>query len=167
LRSISAKILGDENLYAALLDANPGLFSDYRNLKVGARLLIPDMKVSDDKLDDIRYRSENGASYLRMADYSENIPYEKDKTWKGPRYYTWKEGDDMRSVASKLYDDEDLYPLLVDANKKRLIHPANLIAGVVLVVPPLPALEWLEAVHQKSWMKSYYMWWKNASQDEN
>jgi len=167
LRSIAVKLLGNANLYPALVDANPEIFSDYRKIKVGIQIKVPDMSnFTDDQLSDLDYKGKNSDKYLQLADNSERIPYAIDKNWHGPHTYKWKSGDDMKSVAAKLYDDEDLYPILVDANKKRLVHPANLVPGTVLLVPAPPNDDWVDVIHQRSWQKSYDMWWKNVTQDQ-
>jgi hypothetical protein len=163
LKSIAVRVLGAEGLYPALVDANRDLFSDTANLRVGMKLRVPDANFSDDELDDIRAKAIS-ASYVRLEEYSSRLPYEGQKNWKGARTYVWKEGDDLKSVASKLYDDEDLYPVLVDANKKRLIHPINLVPGVVLVVPAPPADIWVDSIHERAQQKDYYIWWKTVSE---
>ncbi len=163
LKTIAARVLGAEGLYPALVDANPGLFSNPARLRVGMKLRVPDANFSDDELESIHAKTLD-SSYNRLEEYSTRLPYDTLKGWKGPKHYVWKEGDDLRSVASKLYNDEDLYPVLVDANQKRLIHPANLVLGVVLDVPAPPADEWVETIHERAWQKDYYIWWKTVSQ---
>jgi hypothetical protein len=165
LKSIAARVLGAEGFYPALVDANRDLFSNPASLRVGMKLRIPDSNFSDDELDDIRGKAIS-ASYERLEEYSSRLPYEGQRSWKGPRTYVWKEGDDLKSVASKLYDDEDLYPVLVDANKRRLIHPVNLVPGVVLVVPPPPADVWVDSIHERAQQKDYYIWWKTVSESQ-
>jgi hypothetical protein len=164
LKSISARIFGEEDLYPALVDANPDLFSNIANLRIGMKLRVPKADFSDDELADIRTKALSD-KYLRLDEYSARLPYESLKGWHGSKIYVWQEGDDMRSVAGKLYGDEDLYPILVDANQNRLIHPVNLVPGVRLVIPPPPADEWLEDFHEKAHQKDYDIWWKNVSED--
>ncbi len=49
--------------------------------------------------------------------------------------YTLSMGDKLGSIAIAFYGEADLYPLLVDANKKALVNPGGLKPGVVLRVP--------------------------------
>ncbi len=165
LKSIAAKIFGSEGLYPALVDANRDLFSDTAKLRVGMQLRIPDSNFSDDQLEDIREKAISSA-YYRLEELSSRIPYDVEKNWKGPHAYVWKTGDDLKSVAGKIYDDEDLYPILVDANKRRLIHPVNLVPGVVLLVPAPPKDEWTDAIHERAQQKDYYIWWKTVSENK-
>jgi len=53
--------------------------------------------------------------------------------------YIWQEGDDMKSVAKKLYGNPDMSKLLEDANKDLMDQPDALKVGRVLKVPPAPA----------------------------
>lgn len=163
LKTIAARVLGAEGLYPALVDANPGLLSNPAELRVGMKLRIPDANFSEDELNEIQAKTRV-ESYSRLEEYSSRLPYDTLKNWRGPKHYVWKEGDDLKSVASKLYNDEDLYPILVDANKKRLVHPANLVWGVVLVVPAPPTDEWVESIHERAWDEDYCIWWKTVSE---
>ena len=129
------------------------------------KLRIPDANFTDDEITDIRSKTFS-PSYRNLEEYSARLPYTTNPDWRGPRTYVWKADDDLKSVASKLYNDEDLYPILVDANKKRLIHPVNLVEGVVLTVPAPPADEWVEAIHERGMQKDYYIWWKTVSENK-
>jgi hypothetical protein len=166
LRDVSAKAFGEDDLFAALVDSNRKLFAHPARLREGVRLRVPTLKVSDEELSVLRFKSTKERRYLRLEAYTERIHYTPVKHWKGPRRYVLKVGDDLKSVASKLYGDEDLYPILVDANKKRLIHPANLRPGDTLVVPPPPTKNWVDFIHERSWDKAYYIWWQNVSTDQ-
>ncbi len=163
LKTIAARVLGAEDLYPALVDANPDLLTDPAKMRVGMKLRVPDSNFSDDQLTDIHEKILSG-TYYRLEEYSSRLPYKTDPNWRGPRTYVWKEGDDLKSVASKLYNDEDLYPILVDANKKRLIHPVNLVPGVKLTVPAPPTDEWLDSVHERALEADYCIWWKTVSE---
>ena len=165
LKTIAARVFGAEELYPALVDANPELFSHSSNLRVGMKLRIPDANFTDDQITDIRSKTFS-PSYRNLEEYSARLPYSTNPDWRGPRTYVWKADDDLKSVASKLYNDEDLYPILVDANKRRLIHPVNLVEGVVLTVPAPPADEWVDAIHERALQKDYYIWWKTVSENK-
>jgi hypothetical protein len=165
LKKIAAKFLGGAELFPYLVDKNPGLFSQYQAIKPGTKILIPPMHLTDDQMDQIQTEAFS-AKYLAIAKESRKLVYAKLEGWKGPKSYTWKSGDDMKSVASKLYDDEDLYPILVDANENHLIHPVNLVPGVVIVVPVPPSDDFREAIHELGWDRSYYQWWRNVSEGD-
>lgn len=52
-----------------------------------------------------------------------------------PDTYTWTKGDNLSSIAVAYYGEEDLFPILVDANKAKVLSPGGLKPGVVLLVP--------------------------------
>lgn len=162
LKKIAARELGAEGLFPSIVDANPGIFSDLSNLKVGMEIRMPANNFTDAQIEQFTAEALSD-KYRRLDRHTSHLPYPHDPRWKGPKTYRWQVGDSMPSVASKLYDDEDLYPILVDANEERLIHPVNLIPGVILKVPPPPSEEWLDYIHQEAWDKAYYQWWKNVS----
>lgn len=166
LKKIAARELGSEEFFPAIVDLNPAIFSDLSAMKVGMEIRIPARDFSGDQSDKFLAEAVTDR-YLRLLRLTAHLPYPHRPDWKGPKTYRWKLGDDMRSVASKLYDDEDLYPILVDANEERLIHPANLVVGTVLKVPAPPSDEWLEYIHREAWERSYYKWWKNVSEDSS
>jgi len=165
LRKVAAKIYGDEGLYPMLVDANPTLLTDYRNLRPGARLRVPAPPTTQDEVDHLEKAAFENTVYLKWQKVSEELSWE---TAHSPRvnFYTWRKGDTLPAVAEKLYGDGDLYPLLVDANKKSLIHPANLVHGKTLRVPPLPSLDQLEDIRYKGYNESEYIWWRNVSENE-
>ena len=45
------------------------------------------------------------------------------------------EGDDLRKIARRVYGDEDLWPRILQANKRRLDRLRRLMPGMVLRVP--------------------------------
>ncbi|HVZ80640.1 MAG TPA: hypothetical protein VHE12_07555 [bacterium] len=166
LKKIAVRQLGAEGLYPAIVDVNPDLFAHVSLLKVGSEIRMPTGHFTDEELD--KFSAEAlSERYIRLYHVTAHLPYPHRPDWKGPKAYRWKVGDDMRSVASKLYDDEDLYPILVDANEEALIHPVNLVPGVVLKVPAPPSDEWLDYIHDEAWERGYYIWWKNVSDKDN
>lgn len=45
------------------------------------------------------------------------------------------EGDDLRKIARRVYGDEELWPRILHANKRRLDKLRRLMPGMVLRVP--------------------------------
>lgn len=164
LRAVSEKIFGDPTLFSLLVDANKDLFINASQVRIGTKLVIPPYNLSDEELDAYREKSLHVAFYVNLERLSGKFGYEQVAHWNGPTRYLWRKDDDMLSVAQKIYGDEDLFPILVDANEKRLIHPANLKPGVVLIVPAPPAGNWVDVVHQWGWSIDSYMWWKEVSE---
>jgi hypothetical protein len=163
LQKVSAKVFGNPNFYSLIVDANKALLDNPAMLRAGVELRIPKLPESSDLQDEIIDKSLHNLKYVRVAKAVEKAPYEQVKNWKGPSRYIWKANDDLPSVAEFLYHDEDFYPILVDANEKRLVHPSALRPGVSLVVPPPPAGIWVEIIRQRAWELDNYFWWKTAS----
>ena len=167
LQKVAAKVYKDPVAYPLLIDANKALFANPAALRDGVHVRVPELPTDEDQLESIHFRADHDPRYLRILKSVYRYPFHASKDWKGPASYRWKKEDDLASVALKLYGHEDYYPILVDANEDRLIHPANLKPGVRLVVPPPPTGEWADAVKERSWNDSDAIWWKNVSQDES
>lgn len=50
--------------------------------------------------------------------------------------YTVREGDSLAGIAARLYGNVDAYPRLFEANDDLMATPAQISAGMLLVVPP-------------------------------
>jgi hypothetical protein len=167
LGALAEKMYGDADLYPLIVDANTNLFREGNAFKPGATWVIPALPPDERALDAIRQKAMEERGYVHLEDLSEAASSGWGEDWKGPKHYTWKEGDNLPDVADKLYGDEDLYPLLVDANKDRLVHPANLRPGVVLIVPK-PQVDQIDKIHEEVWFnKDPYVWWKTVSYRNN
>lgn len=160
LRTMAARIYGDEGLYPLLLDANKEQLARV-GFRPGLVLKVPQPPKTKDDVERIEKLAMRDSGYLKWQKKSEGLS--------GQAYapavtsYRWRYGDDLPSVAEKLYGDGDLYPLLVDANEERLIHPANLVPGKVLKVPALPSADALSQIRFKADGDSHYIWWRNVS----
>lgn len=164
LRDVAAQLYGDEDFYPLLVDANPSLLNSNVQFRVGMKLKVPAPPLYDHDADVLRSKANEEKQYVHLDNLSEAEGYGWGENWDGPETYTWKKGDTLPKVADKLYGDEDLYPLLVDAIKDRLIHPANLLAGVVITVPK-PEIDKIDEIHLKVWFeKDPYIWWKTVSE---
>ncbi|GEM_PF-1748610 len=75
--------------------------------------------------------------------------------------YTWSRGDNLHSLANAYYGDQDLYPIIVDANKGMLVLPANLVPGAHLKVPRDPTAAEKQAAKENA-AKAEYVKWLNA-----
>jgi nucleoid-associated protein YgaU len=162
LRRVAAKVYGDESFYPLLVDANKGLLADYRNLRPGARLIIPAPPQTQGEADRVEKSANENGTYLKWQTESE-IYSQETSHQPSIRSYRWRKGDNLPEVAERLYGDDNLYPLLVDANEKSIIHPSNLVAGKVLRVPPLPADDELGDIRLKASNDGHYIWWRNVS----
>jgi len=80
--------------------------------------------------------------------------------------YRWKESDNLPALAQRLYGDEDMYPLIVDANEDRLILPDNLVAGKTIKIPQLPREDKLDSIRDEAVNDAHYLWWRNVSREE-
>ncbi len=159
LRTAAYEIYGDEGLFPLLLDANKDVIS-VKGLRVGMVLKVPPPPLDPLEVQRIETRAFSDPGYVKWE-----LSSQKTGEVHTPPVarYRWKSGDDLRSVALKLYGDEDLYPILVDANEKYLILPDNLVSGKVLVVPPLPADDRLDDIRAKSHDDEHYRWWLKGS----
>lgn len=167
LASVSEKMYGDADLYPLIVDRNADLFRNGTPFKAGTTWEIPPLPDNERALDAIRTKGVEERSYSHLQNLSEAASSGWGEEWSGPKHYTWKKGDNLPEVADKLYGDEDLYPLLVDANLQRLIHPANLKPGVVLIVPK-PDVDQIDDVHDKAWYNmDPYIWWKTVTARDN
>ena len=162
LRKVAFEVYGDESLYPLILDANKDLITK-EGFRPGIKLRIPLPPATNDELDRVERLALTDDHYLQLEEKSEGRLPEAYT----PRVsaYTWKFGDDLPSVAQKLYGDEDLYPLLVDANYERLILPANLVPGKILRVPKLPSEDVLSEIRQKASTGERYLFWRNISEE--
>jgi nucleoid-associated protein YgaU len=52
-----------------------------------------------------------------------------------PINYAWVSGDSLTALAEAFYGDQNLYPILVDANESKLVSPQNLKPGRALLIP--------------------------------
>ncbi len=163
LRDVASKLYGDEEFFPVLVDANPGLLGAHVKFREGMKLNVPPPPLTDAATAAIHTKAVGLRSYVHLANLSEVIANDWGDNWEGPSTYTWKRGDTLPSVSEKIYGDENLYPLLVDANEARLVHPVNLVPGVVLAVPK-PDVDKIDDFHMKVWYQTDpYTWWKNAS----
>jgi nucleoid-associated protein YgaU len=162
LRGVSDKLYGESDLYSLLVDANRDNIPEPRGLTSGVTLRVPELPPSLGELDAYRDLSLKDKSYLRWANLTEAAGYRWGDQWKGPSSYIWRKHDSLLLVAEKLYGDEQMFPLLVDANEERLIHPASLVPGVKLIVPR-PETDKVEEIRAKA-QGDPYIWWKNASE---
>ena len=163
LGALAEKMYGDADLYPLIVDANATQFRSGKPFEPGMTLVIPAPPADVRALDAIRNHAIQEREYVHLENLSEASSNGWGEGWTGPTHYTWKKGDDLPSVADELYGDEDLYPLLVDANMDRLVLPVNLQPGVVLVVPK-PKVDEIDEIHMDVWFdKDPYIWWKNVS----
>ena len=163
MRQVAYKLYGDEDFFPVLVDANPGLSKSKVAFREGMQLNVPAPPETDRAIVAVRTKAVGVRSYVHIANLSEVVANGWGEDWEGPETYTWKRGDTLPSVAQALYGDDNLYPLLVDANEAKLVHPANLVPGVVLVVPR-PDVDKIDDFHMKVWYQTDpYTWWKNAS----
>jgi LysM repeat protein len=163
LREVAAKLYGDEDFYPLLVDANPTLLAPNVQFRTGMKLNVPVPPRYESGFEAIRIKAVREGAYVHLQNLSEGAANGWGEVWAGPSAYTWKKGDTLPSVARELYGDEDLYPLLVDANQKRLSHPVNLVPGVVIKVPK-PEIDEIDDIHMEVWFdKDPYIWWKNVS----
>ena len=160
LRTVAYKVYGDEGLYPLLVDANKNQF-----LKVGFRqgtsLKVPNPPLTEEGFEQIEDRAFNDVDYLKWEERSEGGVTQAHNP--SVRTYRWRKGDDLLTVAAQVYGDEDLYPLLVDANEDRIILPDNLVPGKTLKVPALPAEDQMEDLRLKSHDDPHYLWWRNIT----
>jgi nucleoid-associated protein YgaU len=159
-RAVAFRLYGDEGLFTLIVDANKDLLTK-APLKAGLVLKVPPPPTKDIEVD----RYEDLAVYDDKYNHWQELSAGALPQASNPNVdtYRWQKGDDLPSVAQKLYGDEDMYPLLVDANKKRLILPDNLTPGKVLKVPALPPQDKLDEVRIKGWNDSEYIHWRNIS----
>lgn len=160
LRSMAARIYGDEGLYPLLLDANKDLLAKV-GFRPGLALKVPPPPKTRDEVERVEKLAARDSGYLKWQDRSAGLSGQAYNP--GVKSYKWRYGDDLPSVAEKLYGDGDLYPLLVDANEEHLIHPANLVPGKVLKVPILPSYDELSQIRFEADNDSHYIWWRNVS----
>ena len=163
LRGVSTKLYGEDDLYSLLVIANRDTVLEPRNLTGGVTLRVPELPPSLAELDSFRDMSLKDKEYLRWANLTEAANYRWGAQWKGPSTYIWKSRDTLPLVAEKLYGDEEMFPLLVDANEDRLILPASLVPGAKLIVPR-PQEDKVEEIHAKARGADPYIWWKNVSE---
>ncbi len=166
LYDLSAKMYGDEDLFPLIVDANPQLWNSAFPFRKGLKVVIPPLPTDKGLLEAARNKANNEKAYLYFENLSEAAKNGWDGEWKGPATYVWRVGDTLTSVAQDLYGDEDLFPLLVDANKDRLVLPVNLQPGVKIIVPK-PEISQINAIHEKSWLdEDPYLKWKNDTRDQ-
>ena len=72
--------------------------------------------------------------------------------------YTWTQGDNLHGLDNAYYGDQDLYPIIVDANKGMLVLPANLIPGAHLKVPRNPTATEKQAAKDNAAKDEYVKW---------
>jgi hypothetical protein len=166
LRSVSARVFGDPLLFSLLVDMNKELFLHPAMLRVGTELNVKARTLNADEIEAYHNKSLNVGFYTQLDKVSSRYGYTTDPDWKGPTRYLWKKYDTFSSVAEKIYGDEDLFPILVDANEKHLILPANVKPGSVLRIPAPPTGEWVDFIHQQGWKRGHYIMWNTVGQDE-
>ena len=163
LRTVAFEIYGDEGLYPLIVDANKDLIAR-AGLRPGEVLNIPPPPKTAGEVDRVEDLAFSNYRYMEWEQKSEGIipqPFNP-----GVTTYRWKEKDNLASLAQRLYGDEDLYPLIVQANEDRLIRPDNLVAGKVLKIPRLPADNLLDGVRDEALNDPHYLWWRNVSMEE-
>ena len=165
LRTVSTKVYADPLYFSVLVDANHDLFLHPVEIRVDTEIKVPALNFSPEALEAYQDKALHTPFYINLDKISARFGYEQVQNWPGSTRYIWKKYDTLPIVAEKIYGDDDFYPILVDANDRHLIHPANLRPGVVLVVPPPPAGVWVDVVHKWAWSKDPYIWWKVSSQE--
>lgn len=160
LRTMAYQLYGDEGLYPLLVDANKDQFLK-AGFRKGSTLKVPAPPETEEGFEQVEDKAFNDTDYLKWEERSEGGSEEIH----GPsaRTYYWRKGDDLLTVAAALYGDEDLYPLLVDANEDKLILPDNLVPGRELAVPPLPSEDRVDEILLKSHDDPHYLWWRNVT----
>jgi len=173
LEAVAQRVYGDKKYGYLISDANKDLVDDAGDLKVGVRIMPPKIpqetatRAEEGASAEVSMEGQDGSSEAteEAVAVSTKTAMMKVADYQGrdvPRYYVWKRGDDLQSVADRIYGDADLYPLLVDANKK-LILPDNLVRGTRVKVPPPPKTEAeLAAIRAKA-DESFYIQWQGAT----
>ncbi len=165
LRSVSQKLYGDPALYPLIVDANKTATAHPDQIKPGTLLTISSKPSGSEDVTALRSKSEKQVDYVKLAKISELPMIRRLARWNGASTYNWKKGDTLQKVAKKLYGNEDLYPLLVDANQKHLILPANLVPGTRIKVPK-PNSEELDKIQVKGWSFDPYIFWRNVTANQ-
>ena len=116
LRGVSARVFGDPLLFSLLVDMNKELFLHPAMIRVGTEFNVKARLLDADEIESYHVKSLNVHFYIELDKASSRFGYTTDPDWKGPTRYIWKKDDTFTSVAEKIYGDEDLFPILVDAN---------------------------------------------------
>ncbi len=163
LRSVAFQVYGDEGLYPLIVNANKDLLAK-EGLRAGITLRIPPPPKTAVEVDNMEDMAFSNPHYIEWEQKSEGLfpqPFNPSVS-----SYRWKESDNLPALAQRLYGDEDMYPLIVDANEERLILPNNLVAGKVLKIPQLPSTDKQDTVRDEALNDPHYIWWRNVSREE-
>ena len=116
LASIARAAYGSERYYRALYEANRDVLFSPNELPVGVLIRIP-------VLQDQRSAAADSAT----------VPDGPSQTVGGT--YRVQPGETLRSIARKLYGDEQMYRRIYRANRDQLASPGDLRPGMVLRIP--------------------------------
>lgn len=163
LRSVAYQVYGDEGLYPLIVNANKDLLAK-EGLRDGITLRIPPPPKTAAEVDNMEDMAFDDPHYIEWEQKSQGLFPQPVNP--GITTYRWKETDSLPALAQKLYGDEDMYPLIVDANEARLILPDNLVAGKMIKIPRLPSEDKQDSIRDKALNDPHYLWWRNVSREE-
>jgi LysM repeat protein len=136
LSAIAGRVLGDENRWHELFDANRDKLRDPHRLAEGMTLRLPGAAPAPaaPKTSDICKFDPNALAGLRDILVQATDEAEKFAN-QGPTTYTVKKGDSLSRIASKLLGDAGRWQEIRDANPDLLKGGSGLQPGMVLTMP--------------------------------
>jgi hypothetical protein len=161
------EVLGDPSLFPLLVDANFKAPASPPVLTSGLRLSIP-QNVTKEMADAARIKGQT-LPYLYFAPFSpvstadsalnESIFAAARKRGKKVKSYLFKT-DTLWGIAARpdVYGDPELYPLLVDANLRKIIPAVVLLPGTRLTIPRDCDPQTLDQIRLRAWSPEYTRW---------
>lgn len=169
LRDIAKNEYGDGNLYPLIIDANFKDKSKPLVLAPGIQLIIPQNPTQ--AMIDHAHLEAKTPEYIQAANtfsvpHIENLEYRlepsdsDDSVLSGQKDDLVFQADSLWAIAARpdVYDDPELYPILVDANFERFSDPLILKPGTKINIPHDLTQSQIRRARLKAWTPEYERW---------